>query len=140
MSEKYYLKIDGINGDVTDKGYEKTIRLLHYAFQKAENTDDAPVDVVKNPGSIIGRPAYSKEELAAIAEYGTASPKLFQAAVIKESFKTAALYVVRTGARPTLIKKYSFYGVRVAGYQVGSGGDGSRLPTDQIVLKFLLVK
>jgi type VI protein secretion system component Hcp len=135
MSTKYYLKLDGISGAVKDKGYEKSLAVTDFWFQTADASDDAFADA----GGDLGRPAYSREQLAALLEYSLASPKLFQATAIGRSFKTAVLYIVRAGAKPALLKKYSFYGVRISRYQTMNISNGDSLPADKIVLRFLRV-
>lgn len=112
MPEKYYLKLDGIEGDVKEKGYEKTIPVLEFRFEKI---GDARInDPWNTPDRVVEIALYGNRQLTLLLPNGIYSPRVFQAVSIGEPVKRAILYVVRTGKKPARIRTFTLRAVRLA--------------------------
>jgi type VI secretion system secreted protein Hcp len=87
MAANYYLKLDGIQGDVTTAGYEKTLELLAWSWALSR----------PNPATaerIIPRPSF--QDLTFTINGSAASPLLFMACAEGKPIASGELFVTRT--------------------------------------------
>jgi type VI protein secretion system component Hcp len=121
----YFLKLDGIDGEGTTKGYEKWVDILDFSFGGSRDALN---------GTSTGK---AKEtELRFQAEMSKASPLLLLSAFDGKVIKTGNLTV--TDGRLNAFLKIELVDVVVSSYQ--TGGAGSERPEDSASLSFGKIK
>lgn len=106
----YFLKLEGIEGDATDKFYKGNIELLSFAWG------------AERPAPATGRAQVF--DFAFTARTGKASPRVFQALVENKVVKTADVTVVRRTQPNTPFFKLRFTDLLVTSYDVASDSKG----------------
>ena len=127
-----YVRINGIEGDVTAKGFEKWIEAnsIRFAVERNVNT---------KPGSVANRES-TKPSLTAVilTKYlDKASPHLFNESCVGKD-KTVQISVCRTGETISSYLEYNLANVIVSFYQVSvaTNSSGSLVPVEEIQLNF----
>ena len=116
----YFLKLDGIDGESTQKGHEKEIELMSWSFG-AQNTGTS----VSHGGGGAGK--VSMQDFHFVMNVNKASPKLFLACASGEHIKKATLVCRKAGKTQQEYLKWTFSDFIVASYHTG-GSHGAPVP------------
>lgn len=125
------MKIDGINGNVTAKGYEKWIELeeLEYGLGRGITSHEA------GHQSNRGASAPSFTELTITKEVDETSPNLFLETCTGKG-KTVQIHFCETGDTIQSYLEFTFSDVLLTGYSFsGFSGDG-RQPTERVSFNY----
>jgi len=123
-----FMHYDGIEGNVTAKGYEKWI-----------DCTSAQFGVGRGIASPTGRAANREASAASVSEVvvskqmDKASPKLLEEGLIGLAGKVVKIAIVRTGKELTELCMYKLENTLVSGYSVSSSGDH---PSESVSLNF----
>jgi type VI secretion system secreted protein Hcp len=128
----YFLKIDGIEGEATATGHEKTIEIDSFSFGAANAGSGG-----KGGGGGTGR-AHVKD-FNFMMKANKASPKLFLACCTGEHFKKGVLVCRKAGKDQQEYYKITMTDVLVTSYQAG-GSTGHVIPVDQVTLNFAKIE
>lgn len=125
----YFLKLDGIDGETSQKGHEKEIELESWSFGETNGGTFAA-----NSGGGAGK--VSMQDFHFVMHVNKASPKLFEACATGKHIKTAKLTCRKAGETQQEFYKVNFTDLLVSSYQTGGSAGSSVVPTDQISLNF----
>lgn len=125
MAVDYFLELDGIEGESTDRGHAKEIEVAAFSWGVANPGSPGP-------GGAAGKPVF--EDLLVVARTSKASPKLFLACAGGRHLKSAVLTCRRSGATSAEFLKITLEEVVVTSYEIDGGEDEP--PTDQFALAF----
>ena len=128
-----YLKIDGLNGEVTAAGHEKWIECsaMQWGVGRGIST---PTGSSSNRES--STPSISEVTVTKMMDCATAD--LFKEACVGQS-KSAKIHLVQTGAdKPEQYMEYDLTEVLISGYSVAAGNDGR--PSESVSLNFTKVQ
>jgi len=126
MAFNAYLKIDGVDGESTGKGFEKFIELQSFNFGA-----QMPHTMSGAGGFSAGRPDVSAFSVSKLTD--VASPILFSACCSGKHFLKAWVVVNKSsgqGADLTYLK-YDFKNVFIDSIQMSGTGGGGGLPTSE---------
>jgi type VI secretion system secreted protein Hcp len=131
-----YLKFDSIDGDVTAKGFEKSIEVLSFSWG------------VTNSGSIAtgsggGAGKASFQDLHFVQKTGSASPKLIESGVTGQAIKEATMTFIKAGSsdNPQAYLQIKMNDVLISGFQTaGAEGAENDIPTDEVSLNFAKIE
>ena len=116
-----FLRLQGIEGESTDKGHPKEIVVLSYSFGIGPFPE----------GPIANRPC---ESLDVVKNLDKASPKLMQVARTGAHIPTGVLAFTRTAAGPV-----DFYRIEITNIAVSmvaqSGATGAAMPVEAVTLR-----
>lgn len=124
-----YMKFQGIDGNVTAKGYEKWIEVHSFQFGSGRG-------IVTPTGRAANREASapSVSEVVVTKVMDKASPLLFEQGLVGMTGKQVQVVITRTGKEMEQLCSYKFEDTLVSSYSVSSGGDA---PTESISLNFV---
>lgn len=126
MVVDYYLRIDGVQGESTEKDHAGWIELYSYAWG-AQVTTNAGAG-----GAATGRATV--DAVVVTFRLGRMSPQLFNLVVNGRRAQSATLHGVRTRDRPQKVVELEMANVTVTSYDSSAAaGDGA---TDSIALRF----
>jgi type VI secretion system secreted protein Hcp len=127
----FYLKIDGIEGESMQKGFEKAIEIESWSFG-ATNAGSA------GQGSGLGAGKATVQDFHFVVKNGAASPQLFRELCRGTHIKNAVLNCRKTGgdANPFTYLKVTFKECVISSFQTGASSGGNILPTEQISFNF----
>ena len=108
-----YMKIDGIDGNVTAKGLEKTIELKSANFSVKRNMNTKPGATADREGT---KPSVS--EMVITKEVDSASPRLFGDATVGTTIPTVTISFVNTGKDLAEYHSVILKDVLVSGYEL----------------------
>lgn len=108
-----YMKLDGINGNVTAKGYEKWIELESIDFSVSRHIDTKPGKVTDREST---RPSVSEFSITKLMD--SATPALFTEACVGKSKKTVLIHCCQTGDNINPYMEYTFNNVIISNYHV----------------------
>jgi type VI secretion system secreted protein Hcp len=133
MAFDAYLKLDGIDGEATRKGYEKQINVLSFSFGAS------------NPSSPIGKGAgagkVSISDISIMKWTDKSSAQMFQACCAGKHFPKAELTVMKSGGDQAVdYLKYEFTKVMVTSIQWSGATGGDDVPTESVSFAFGTVK
>lgn len=125
-----FLKLDGVDGESTRKGYEKQMAVIAFSWGGS------------NPSTIgvTGGGGGGKGELSSLSitkKSDAASPLLFQKCMEGEHFKKGALTLLKAGGKESVdFVKYELENIFIdsVSYSGSEGGDDQ--PTEAISLSF----
>ena len=125
----FFLKIEGIEGESTQKGHEKEIEIQSWSFG------------VSNAGSFAGNMGggsgkASFQDIHVTVPISKASPKLWLACATGEHIKSALLTARKAGKTQQEYLKIKMSDLLVSSYQNGASEGSGVMPTDQISLNF----
>ena len=132
MAFDAFLKLDGVEGSATRKGYENTIFLDSFSWGA-----HSPINPVgAGQGGTAGR--VEIQPLTVTKKTDKSSPKLFQACCSGKHFPKAVLSILKAGGEsPVDYLKFELEGVVVADMQQGGASNGmDDTPMDTITLGF----
>jgi type VI secretion system secreted protein Hcp len=124
-----FMHFDGIEGNVTAKGYEKWIEVNSFQFGAGRGIS-TPTGGAENREAS----AASVSEVTVTKSMDKASPKLFEAGLVGDKGKTVKVVMTRTGKELKELCSYKFESTLVSGYSVSSGGDS---PSESVSLNFV---
>jgi type VI secretion system secreted protein Hcp len=124
-----FMHFEGIEGNVTAKGYEKWIEVNSFQFGAGRGIS-TPTGGAENREAS----AASVSEVTVTKQMDKASPKLFEAGLIGNEGKMVKVVMTRTGKELAELCAYKFEATLVSGYSVSSGGDS---PMESLSLNFV---
>ena len=130
-----YMKIEGIEGNVTAEGHEKWIEIHSFSFGVGRGI------ARREPGRTENRESSSASlsEVSISKEMDETSPLLFTQACIGDG-KEITVDFCRTGENPQIYMQYILSNTLISSYSVKGGGDGAyenlTLNFDKIVMKY----
>lgn len=132
MAVDYFLKIDGIEGESTDKKHKAEIDVLSWSWGMTQSG---------SPGGGGGGGAgkVNVQDLSFAARVSKASPKLMEACASGKHIKQAVLIGRKAGKEQQEFLTYTLTDLLVSSYQTG-GSEEMDLPTDQVSLNFSKVQ
>ncbi len=128
-----YMKVDGIDGHVTTKGYEKWIELnsLHFSVNRKLST---------KPGNVYDRestkPVFT--EVMVDKSMDKTTPKLFEQACVGKAISKVEIHICQTGTdKISPYMQYTLHDVLMSHYQVlGEDKCEGAAPTESASLNF----
>jgi type VI secretion system secreted protein Hcp len=134
MAIEFFLKIDGIKGDSTDKVHQGEIQLQSFSWGATNVVREGS----PTGGGGAGKPSVA--EFSFTASTSQASPELFRAVVTGKVFPTATVTGVRTvKAEQVTVLELKFTDVVISSYWI-SDAPGAELPADAGALAFSKVE
>jgi len=134
MAFDAYLKFDGIDGEVSKKGFEKHIEL--YSFSLGASN---PTSIGVSGGGGAGRASLSSFNF--MKKTDSASPLLYQACCSGKHFpKVKATLNKATGAKPLDYLTYEFEECFVSSIQWSGSSGGDDTPTESVSVDFASMK
>ena len=124
----YFLKIDGIQGESTDKGHKSEIDLLAWSWGETNSGASAY-------GGGGGAGKVSMQDFSFAMKINKASPKLFLSCATGKHIKEALLTCRKAGGKQEEYLKVKFTDLLVSSYQTGGSG-GDIVPTENITFNF----
>jgi type VI secretion system secreted protein Hcp len=128
----YFLKLDGIDGESTDRFHANQIEVLSFSWGESNASN-----VAHGGGGGAGR--VSMQDFHFTMPINKASPKLMLACASGKHIPKATLTARKAGGdQQQDFLKYSLTDVLVSSYK--TAGDGSVVPTDEFTLNFLKIE
>ena len=124
MAVDMFLKLDGVDGDSTDKTHQGWIEVLSFSWGLSN-----PGEIGSGGGGGAGK--VTLLPLNFVAAFSKASAQIEAACATGQHFKTADL-VARKGGQPDFYKVHLDL-VIVTAYQSGGSGD---VPQDEVTLEY----
>lgn len=124
-----FLKVDGIDGESTRKGYEKQIPILSFSWG---GSNPATIGVTGGGGGGKGQ----LSGLSVMKKTDASSPKFFQKCMEGEHIKKASLTLLKAGGKEAIdFIKYDLETVYIESvqYSGSQGGDDSPLESVSLV-------
>lgn len=128
MAVDYFLKIDTVPGESTDKKHKDEIDILSWSWGETQSGGHAA-------GGGGGAGKVSMQDFSFAMTMNKATPKLMLACASGEHIKQALLICRKAGKDQQEYLKIKFTDLLVSSYQTG-GSSGAEVPTDQISLNF----
>src|SRR5262245_25437377 len=122
----YFLKIDGIEGESTDKDHKGELQVESWSWGVSSATTAG--------GARSGKPCVASFNFT--KNMDKASPPLMANAVSGMVIKTAVLTARKAGEAQQEFLKLTMESVLVSSYQVGGSSSSSSLPMEQLSLNF----
>lgn len=122
-----FLKIEGVESEATQKGFEGQISLDSFNLGASN-----PVDV-QSGGMGAGKVNLSNFNVSKLTD--AASPILFQACCLGKHFPNAVVSICKAGGDQAVYLEYKFDTVFIANID-WSGGGGDERPTETLSLAF----
>lgn len=123
-----FLKIDGVQSEATQKGFEGQIALDSFSLG-ANN----PLQAVMAGGRGAGKVNLSQFNISKVTD--SASPILFQACCLGKHFPKAVVSVCKAGGDQAVYLEYKFDTVFIADINWSGGGSDER-PMESLSLAF----
>ena len=133
MPVDYFLKIDGIEGESTDKKHAKEIDLDAWSWGESQTGSGAP-------GGGGGAGKVSMQDFSFTMKFNKASPKLMLACATGKHIKTARLAVRKAGQGQQDYLTFTFTDVLVSSFQTGGSEASGLLPLDHVSLRFAKIE
>ncbi len=131
MAFDAFLKIDGVNGESTRKGFEKQIEILSFSLGASN-----PV-TMGSAGGGAGAGKASISSFNCLKASDAASPGLFQACCSGKHYPKATVTLQKAGGdSPVDYLKYEFENVYVESIQWSGSSGGDDRPTESLSLAF----
>jgi type VI secretion system secreted protein Hcp len=130
-----YMKFDSIDGDVTAKGFEKSIEVLSFSWGVTNQVS------ASGSGGSAGRASF--QDLHFVQKTGSASPKLIEAGATGQSQKEATMTFIKAGSsdNPQAYLQIKMNDVLISGFQTaGAEGAENDVPTDEVSLNFAKIE
>lgn len=127
-----FLKIDGVDSEATQKGFEKQIKLASFNLGASN-----PVDMSAGGGRGAGQVQLSTFNVTKMTD--KSSPILFQACCLGKHFKNAIISICKAGGEQAEYLTYKFDTVFIADISWGGGG-GEDTPSESLSLAYTKVE
>ncbi|MGH9263837.1 MAG: Hcp family type VI secretion system effector [Acidimicrobiales bacterium] len=135
MAVDMFLKLDGIDGESTDKGHKNEIEIESFSWG-ASNSGSAA-----HGGGGGGAGKASFQDFSFTTRVSKASPRLFLACASGEHIKSALLTVRKAGGQQQDFLKVTMSGLLVSSYKAeGASGADAAVPVDQVSLNFAKIQ
>lgn len=128
MATDYFLKLDGIEGESSQKGHENQIDLLSWSWGESNSGSSAA-------GGGSGSGKVSMQDFNFAMKINKSSPLLFKACANGAHIKEGTLTCRRAGKEPRPYLTIKFTDCLVSSFQTG-GSQGDEVPTDSISINF----
>jgi type VI secretion system secreted protein Hcp len=128
VAERWYLHIDGIDGESVAAGHEKSIEILAWSWSV---TQGAAISSGAG-GSVASKPSF--QEFDFVATISKASPVLVLACASGRHLETAVLHGVRGGGKSVKSLTYELSDVTVSSVQHADDEDGA--PIEEFSLRY----
>jgi len=128
-SVDFFLKIDGIEGESTQKGHEKEIEIQSWSFGVSNTGSFAG-----NMGGGSGKASF--QDIHVSVPISKASPKLWLACATGEHIKSAILTARKAGKTQQKYLIIKMADLLVSSYHNGGTEGSGVMPMDQIALNF----
>jgi type VI secretion system secreted protein Hcp len=125
----YFLKIDGIDGESTDKDHKDEIDVESWSWGAQSGT--------ASRGGGAGK--VSVQDFSFVHKVDKASPELFLKTANGEHIKDALLTVRKAGDKPIEYLKYKFSDILVSSVRPG-GSSGDQIPLEQVSFNFRMIE
>jgi type VI secretion system secreted protein Hcp len=134
MAFDAFLKIEGIDGESTDRDHKGEIEILSWSWGET-NTGTS------GTGGGGGAGKVSMQDFHFTMQVSKASPELMKACATGKHFKEATLTARKAGQRQQEFLKIKLTDVLVSSYQTDGNTKDKEfpLPTDQISLNFVKI-
>jgi type VI secretion system secreted protein Hcp len=132
-SVDYFLKINGIKGEATDKSHGGEIELESWSWGESNAGTHAG-------GSGGGAGKVSMQDFHFVMKVNIASPKLFLACATGEHIPDAVLTCRKAGKEQQEFFKVKFSDLLISSYQTGGSAHGDVVPTEQISFNFTKIE
>jgi type VI secretion system secreted protein Hcp len=130
-----YLKFDGVEGDVTTKGFEKQIEILSFSFGAKRNIKTA---ARKDTNRENDEPRLSGVSLVKLWD-ATSSPKLFEESVAgKLNHKATITFTTTSEGAVEKYLEIELSDTAISSFQMSDGGVDK--PTESIGLNFAKIQ
>ena len=133
MPVDYFLKIDGIEGESTDKTHAKEIDVDAWTWGESQTGSGAP-------GSGGGAGKVSMQDFSFTMKFNKASPKLMLACATGKHIKSATLAVRKAGQGQQDYLTLTFVDVLVSSFQTGGSEASGLLPLDHVSLRYARIE
>lgn len=125
----YFLKIEGIPGESTDKIHKDQIQVESFSFGEMQ-TGSA------SHGSGGGAGKVQMQDFHFVKKLDKASPSLFLACAVGQHIKKAELFCRKAGGKQEEFLKVTLSDLIVSSYQTGGSGGADIIPLDQVSFNF----
>jgi len=132
MAVDYFLKIDSIPGESTDKSHGKEIDLQSWSWGQSNSGKH-------DSGGGGGAGKVAMQDFHFTMKVNKASPKLFLACATGQHIKEALLTCRKAGKEQQEYLKIKFSDLLVSSYQTGGSG-GAEVPVEQISFNFAKIE
>jgi type VI secretion system secreted protein Hcp len=129
MAADYFLKIDGIDGESTKKGFENQIEIESFSWGATQSTSQAT-------GSGSGSGKVDMQHFSFTTKINKSSPKLMVACATGQHIPSAILTARKAGGKQEEYLKWKLSDIVVSSYQTGGSAGSDTVPTDQFSLAF----
>jgi len=130
MAADYFLKIDGIPGESSDKKHKDEIELTQWSWSQTNHGSHAG-------GGGGGAGKVQMQDFSFTMHINKASPKLFLACATGQHIKSAMLVCRKAGKEGQEYLKIKFEELLISSYATGgSGGEMGAVPADNIQFNF----
>lgn len=127
-SVDYFLKIDGIEGESTDRAHKGEIEIESFSWGVSQGGNRAA-----GGGGGTGKANF--QDFHFTMQVSKASPKLFLATATGQHIKEAVLTARKSGENQQEYLKVTFTDLLISSYQTG-GSSGDVVPTDEVSLNY----
>jgi type VI secretion system secreted protein Hcp len=129
MAFDAYLKLDGVEGEATRKGYEKQVFLESFSWGATQSTTRV--------GSGAGAGKVTVSDFNITKKTDKSSAKLFQACCTGKHFPKAVLSILKAGGEnPIDYLKYEFKELFVTSIQWSGASGGDDVPMESCSFSF----
>jgi type VI secretion system secreted protein Hcp len=130
MAFDAFLKIDGVNGEATRKGFEKQMEIQSFSWGASN-----PSTVGAGTGGGAGKVSVSSFNV--MKKTDAASPLLFQACCTGQHYPKAVVTLNKAGGKAAVdFIKYEFEQVYVDSVQWSGASGGDDTPTESVSFSF----
>jgi len=132
MAFDAFLKIDGIQGESTDKTHPGEIEIESFSWGVNAPTNSA------GSGAGVGKVVFS--DLTIMKVVDTASPALFKTAASGKLLPAVQLTCRKAGERQQEFLTVKMTDVLISSYREGGNRHGGEFPTEEIAFSFFKVE
>src|SRR5262245_21996808 len=125
----YFLKIEGIEGESTDKTHKNSIQVESFSFGESQAGSAS-----HGSGGGVGK--VSMQDFCFVKKVDKASPSLFLACATGQHIKAASLYCRKAGGKQEEFLKVTLSDLIISSYQTGGSGGSDVIPMDSIALNY----
>jgi type VI secretion system secreted protein Hcp len=129
----YYLKIDGVDGDSTDRGLEGAIEIESWSWGATQGASAHGAGGGGGAGKVV------MQDFHFTMKTGKASPQLFLLCATGQHIKQATLTARKAGGTQETFLTVKLSDVLISSYQTGASS-GDVVPTDQVSLNFTKIE
>ena len=128
MAVDMFLKIDGIDGDSTDKKHKGEIELLSFSWGLS-NTGSSSSGGGGGAGKVV------VQDFSIVAAMSSSSPQMMEKCCRGEHIPSVSLTLATKETKQEYLK-IKLSDVLISGYNTGGGGAGGAVPMDQVSFNF----